>query len=110
MNDRHFASYHIAGFTYYDGVDVFDKLKIGTKLLLKAEPENRFDPNAVAIYYKEDKLGFVPRAENEELFKFLNLGYTDLFEVKISQISPDSHPEKQIRVVVRICEKKDEKH
>jgi hypothetical protein len=105
MNDRHFASYHIAGFTYYNGVDVFENLKIGTPLLLKAEPENPYDPDAVAIYYREYKIGFVPRAENELLRKLLNLGYSDMFEVKISQVSPDAYPEKQIRVVVRIKEK-----
>ena len=102
MNDRHFADFHIAGFTYYNGVDVFENLKIGKELLLKVEPENRYDPNAVAIYYQEDKIGFVPRSENEAISKFLNLGYTDLFEVKISQIVPEANPEKQVRVVVRI--------
>jgi hypothetical protein len=105
MYDRHFANFHIAGFTYYNGVDVFENLKIGAQLLLKAEPENPFDPNAVAIYYQEDKLGFVPKGENEIIRKFLNLGYTDLFEAKISQISPEAHPEKQVRVVVRIKQK-----
>ncbi|MCL1969149.1 MAG: HIRAN domain-containing protein [Bacteroidetes bacterium] len=105
MNDRHFSTFHIAGFTYYNGVDLFENLKIGTQLSLKAEPENAFDPNAVAIYYQEEKLGFVPRDENPLLRKFLNLGYTDLFEIKISQVSPETHPEKQIRVVVRIKEK-----
>ena len=105
MNDRHYATFHIAGFTYYNGIDVFENLKIGTQLLLKAEPENPFDPNAVAIYYQEEKLGFVPKDENEMLRKFLNLGYTDLFEAKISQVSPDVHPEKQIRVVIRIIDK-----
>ena len=105
MNDRHFTTFHIAGFTYYNGVDVFENLKIGAQLKLKAEPENPFDPNAVAIYYQEEKLGFVPKDENEMLRKFLNLGYTDLFEAKISQVSPDAHPEKQIRVVVRIIDK-----
>ena len=104
MNDRHLSTFHIAGFTYYDGIDVFKNLKIGKELSLKAEPENRFDPNAVAIYYQENKLGFVPTGENELIRKFLNLGYTDLFEVKINQVSPDAYPEKQIRVVVRIRE------
>jgi hypothetical protein len=107
MKDRHFANFHIAGFTYYNGVDVFENLKIGTKLTLQAEPENAFDPNAIAIYYENDKLGFVPRGENELIRKFLNLGYTNMFEVKINQISPESHPEKQVRVVVRINEHND---
>ena len=105
MKDRHFANFHIAGFTYYNGVDVFENLKIGVQLWLKAEPENRFDPHAVAIYYRDEKLGFVPRSENELLSKFLNLGYSDLFEAKISQVSPEATPEKQVRVVVRIREK-----
>ena len=104
MNDRHFANFHIAGFTYYYGADVFEALKIGTPLSLKAEPENPYDPEAVAIYYQEEKIGFVPRRENELLRKFLNLGYADMFEVKIIQISPDTHPERQVRVVVRIKE------
>ena len=104
MNDRHFANYHIAGFTYYDGVEVFEHLKIGKELLLKAEPENRYDPEAVAIYYQDYKLGFVPSSENGVISKFLKLGYTDLFEVKISQIVPEAHPEKQVRVVVRVKE------
>ena len=90
--------------TYY-GVDVFENLKIGKELHLKAEPENPYDPNAVAIYYENKKLGFIPKDENELIRKFLNLGYTDLFEVKINQVSPEAYPEKQIRVVVRIKEK-----
>ena len=102
MNERHFADFHIAGFNYCDGVDVFENLKIGTPLSLKAEPENPYDPEAVAIYYLDTKIGFVPRAENTLIRKFLNLGYTDLFEVKINQMSPFSHPERQVRVMVRI--------
>ena len=106
MNDRHFSTFHIAGFTYYNGVDVFESLKIGKELSLKAEPENPFDPNAVAIYYEQEKLGFIPKDENELIRKFLNLGYTDLFEVKINQVLPEAYPEKQIRVVVRIKEQR----
>jgi hypothetical protein len=106
MNDKHFTNFHIAGFTYYEGADVFDELKIGTQLFLKAEPENRFDPNAVGIYHHETKIGYVPKIENTPIRKFLDLGHTDLFEVKINQIAPEQHPEKQVRVVVRIREKK----
>jgi hypothetical protein len=102
MYDRHFSTFYIAGFTYNDGVDVFEHLKIGTELLLKAEPKNRFDPNAVGIYYKSTKIGFVPRDGNDLISKFLNFGHTNVFEVKISQVSPEAHPEKQIRVQVRI--------
>jgi len=106
MKNRHFANFHIAGFTYNDGIDVFENLKIGTPVTLVAEPENGFDPNAVAIYFNEFKLGFVPKSENKEVSQFLNLGYTNLFEAKINRVSPEEHPEQQVSVIVRIKEKK----
>ncbi|MDR1331751.1 MAG: HIRAN domain-containing protein [Tannerella sp.] len=106
MSDRHFSGFHIAGFTYYDGVDVFCDLRIGTELQLKAEPDNRFDPYAVRIYHGENKLGYIPRDKNREISKFLQLGYTHLFEAKVNQINKAAHPEKQIGVAVRIREKK----
>jgi hypothetical protein len=104
-NQRHFANFHIAGFTYYDGVDVFDQLKIGKELLLKSDPDNQYDARAVAIYFGDTQLGYVPRTENREIRKFLDLGHDDLFEVKISQVSPDADPEHQVRVIVKIRKK-----
>jgi hypothetical protein len=106
MNDRHFSNFSLAGFTYYDGIEVFQELKVGTLLTMQAEPENKYDPNAVAIYYNDKKLGFIPKEENKPIFQFLTLGHTDLFEARINRISPESHPEKQVGVVVRINEKK----
>jgi len=102
MNDRHFANFHIAGFTFYDGVEVFEQLKIGVELTAKAEPENMYDPNAVALYFADTKLGFIPRESNNEISKFLKLGYTELFEFKINRVVPEAHTEKQISVVVKI--------
>jgi hypothetical protein len=102
MNDRHLANFHIAGFTYYDGVDVFYELKIGTELKLKAEPENKFDSYAVAIYFNESKLGYIPRGENKGISKFLNCGYTDIFEMKICRITSEAHTEQQVCVQMKI--------
>lgn len=69
---RHLANFHIAGFTYWDGSEAFEHLKIGTKLDLVREEDNRFDPYAVAIYYKDLKLGFIPRASYQEISKYLD--------------------------------------
>jgi len=48
---------HIAGFTYYDGLEVINELKLGTTVTLKSEPENPHDPGAVAVYRADKKLG-----------------------------------------------------
>jgi hypothetical protein len=79
-------------------------LKVGSRLQLVRERENRFDPHAVAIYYGEYKLGFIPRGENELIAKFMDLGYAEIFDCRIQCISPDAHPEKQVRAVVFLRE------
>ena len=105
MENQFFATFYIAGFTYWNGIDVFDEFKIGTSLQLEVEPTNGHDPNAVKILYQDTMLGYIPRDQNEEISKFLQLGYTGLFTTKINRINPDAHPEKQISVVVKITKK-----
>ncbi len=99
-----FASFNLAGFMYYDGVEVFNELKIGTPLQLVPEPENRHDEYAIALYYNKRKLGFVPRGENKTISKLLYFGH-DMFTAKINRLSPDEHPNNQVGVVVRVKEK-----
>ena len=105
--NSYYSNFNIAGFMYYNGADVFTELKIGRELKLLPEPENRHDEYAVAIYYKESKLGFVPRGENKSISKLLYFGH-DVFTAKINRISPAEHPNNQVGVVVKIVEKKDE--
>jgi hypothetical protein len=102
MDDRHFLNFHIAGFTYYDGADIFYQLKIGAALKLSAEPENGFDPYAVAIYFQNYKLGYIPRDKNREIYKFLLLGHGDIFTAKINSVIESETPERQIGVTVKI--------
>jgi len=100
MQRRHYATFDIAGFSYWDGCIVFNELKMGTVLTLVREEDNKFDPYAVAIYYKDSKLGFIPRGSNHEINKFLELGYAGLFEIRINRLTPDVHPEHQVGVIV----------
>jgi len=102
MNNRHFNHFNIAGFTYYNGIDVFHELKIGSQLTAVAEPNNQFDAYAVILFYKDVKLGYIPRDSNKEIFKFLSCGYNNLFEFRINRIDEKANPESQIGVLVRI--------
>ena len=105
---RHHSNFDIAGFSYWDGCVAFNELKIGTELRFEREKDNKFDPYAVAIYYGEYKLGFIPRAANHEISKFLELGYTNAFEVRVNRLTPDAHPENQVGVIVYIKVQKGE--
>lgn len=99
---RHFATFYVAGFTYYEGMDCFSELQIGTSLSFQPEQDNPYDPCAVAIYYKERKIGFVPKDYNSFISQLLLLGYSQLFEVKVNQIDGTEHPEQQVRVSVKL--------
>lgn len=59
--NRHLSHFNIAGFTYWEGCIAFQELKVGSQLRLVREADNKFNPYAVAIYYENTKLGFIPR-------------------------------------------------
>ena len=104
MKKEHLSHFNIAGFTYYDCALVFQKLNIGTKLNLVLEPDNKYDARAIAIYYKDHKIGFVPRTENRILYKLLMVGLKRNLQVVIQRVSKNEHPENQIQVVVHLTE------
>lgn len=76
---RHFMDFHIAGFAYYDGLDVIDQLILGQQVSLIVEADNPHDPEAVAIYFKDIKLGYVPSAKNILLSNLLYYGHSAIF-------------------------------
>lgn len=98
----HLDNFHIAGFGYWEGCEAFEHLKIGTKLDLVREADNAFDFYAVAIYYEDYKLGFIPRGSNHDISKYLDMGLGDIYDVRITRISPEAHPENQVEVIVNI--------
>ncbi len=97
---KHFLHCNIAGFTYCDGCIVFGELEIGSELKLVREAENKHDPDAVAVYYNDVQLGFIPSSENETISKLLDMGYEDIFEVRVSRLCKEAHPESQVFVNV----------
>ena len=106
---RNILDCNITGFNYYDGLDVLKKLKPGVQVTLKSEPENPYDPNAVSIYYKDTKLGYVPRAKNVFISDLLYFGYGSILEAKINARNLDAHPEHQFRLVVKIIDNRNYK-
>lgn len=98
---EHLSHFYIAGLTYYDYVLCAKKIQIGTLLELKLELDNKYDPRAIAIFYKDHKIGFVPRAENRILYKLLITGHP-IFETRILTIDKSMHPEKAVQVIIHI--------
>jgi hypothetical protein len=66
----------LAGYQYYEGKDLWLEMKSGDKLTLVREPDNPHDANAIRLEWKGRKLGYVPRRDNSDLARQLDLGMT----------------------------------
>lgn len=69
---QHLMDFAIAGGHYYGLPAHRTVLRIGAELVLRAEPENRYDEQAVVVETLDGvKLGYVPRSANRELAAWL---------------------------------------
>lgn len=106
----YFTECHLAGRQYHDADEVWDDLKVGTKLQLVRDFDNRYDPKAVAVVYQKKQddeeeeylLGYIPRDENEMIANLLEMGWTDIFECRICRINAEVHYEQQVHLAIRI--------
>lgn len=95
---RHLATYHIAGFQHWDGALALEHLKPGTLLGMAPEPDNPFDPEAIALFHEKTKLGYIPAAENSLVSALSFYGHADAFEMRVLQVDPEAAPWHQVRV------------
>jgi hypothetical protein len=85
----------LAGFQFYSGKAVWSEMKVGDPLALTREPDNPYDPNAVRVEWRGEKLGYVPRADNADLARHMDRGTK--VEARISHLTEDRNPWKRIR-------------
>ena len=105
---KYFMDCHLAGRMYHEADEVWDKLKVGTKVELVREDDNRYDPQAVMVCYNDEEnneqvcLGYIPRAQYSTIALMMDMGYSDIFECRINQIDEKAHPEQQVHLNIRI--------
>ena len=65
----------VAGTTYAEELDkVFPELEKGKVLQMKRHPKNKYDENAIALYYNNVQVGWVPRALNLVISRLMDAG------------------------------------
>ena len=74
----------VAGTQYIEDQHIFYKFEENDFLTMKAEPDNKYDENSVALYYGNDKVGYVPRKDNKSIAALLRKGWDRLFVVYVS--------------------------
>ncbi|MBX3665550.1 MAG: HIRAN domain-containing protein [Burkholderiales bacterium] len=64
----------LAGFQYYEGKALWDMMRVGDPLRLAREPRNPHDANAVRLEWRGEMLGYIPRRENADVARQMDLG------------------------------------
>ena len=90
----------IAGFQFHQGEAVWASLAVGDKLVLVREVANKHDVNAVAVYFRNRQLGYVPRAENSVIAQLLDRG--ERLESKITALRDEEDPWRRISFSVAL--------
>jgi hypothetical protein len=70
--------FFVAGFKYYAGPRIINGMKQGDLLEMRREPNNRYDRSAVALFWNEHKIGFLPAAGNDTISKLLDIAWPPL--------------------------------
>ena len=90
----------IAGFQFHEGDVIWPSLAVGAKLALIRKATNTHDPDAVAVYFQNNKLGYVPRAENSAIAQMLDRGET--LEARISGLLMEEDSWERVRFTVSL--------
>ena len=110
----------IAGITFHDLSDVWDELYVGAELALIRQKDNEHDEYAIAVALADDYdgdpddfdfnliLGYVPRTENEELAKMMDMGWNEAFECELSQMKGSNPYKGTLHMKIYIVSKDEE--
>ena len=88
----------LAGFQHHRASGVWCFLRVGETLRLVREHHNPHDPNAIAVYFKNDHLGYVPRGQNQALAQMMDQGVR--LEARIIRLLEDEDPWRRVRFEV----------
>jgi len=80
----------LAGFQFHAGEALFAQMQVGDRLALVREADNPHDPNAVRVDWRQVKLGYVPRRDNPQVARQIDLGAA--LEARISKLRTARNP------------------
>jgi hypothetical protein len=94
--------FFVAGFPYHAGPKLIHWLNVGEMLRLVREPDNPHDARAVAIYYEDDRIGYVPRNQNHNIAGQLDQGKWLDCRIKAINADEEAYDVLEVEVVPAI--------
>ena len=90
----------LAGFNYHQAPEVWQAMRVGDALKLAREPDNVHDARAISVQWQDQKLGYVPRAQNAALAWAMDRG--DSLEARVSRLRPHRDPRQRMEFEVYV--------
>lgn len=88
----------LAGFQFYGGGALWDRMHEGDRLTLIREPENPYDANAVRVEWRGTQLGYLPRAENRSVAAAMDRG--TVVAARIARLAVHGNPWQRLLIEV----------
>ena len=92
--------FSVAGFYFYEGPKLLEKMKPGDKIKMKPHPENIEDEYAVELHFKDNMIGHIPRSDNRHIFRLLE--EKKELVCTIRKIDPDAKTWQMCKVKVEL--------
>lgn len=101
LKDISVLNTEVAG-TYYHHPEKFAQDIVPDSIItLKREPKNQYDSLAVALYFGDLKIGYLPKAKNEVIAKLMDAGKNFSAKVKEKNIHSDYNLQLDIEVFMK---------
>jgi hypothetical protein len=91
----------LAGFQYHAAPALWGELRVGERLALVREPDNRHDANAVRVEWRGQMLGYLPRAENRSVAAEMDRGAQ--VEGRIARLREHRNPWQRVLVDIYVA-------
>lgn len=92
----------VFGYSYNDGKSILHCIKIGDKLALKRELSKPYDENAIEIYWRDKKIGYVPRVDNSVIPQMMDRGEKLTCSIPWLKLSDDPWERIGIKIEVEV--------
>lgn len=91
----------VVGVTFEERQEIVRQLQEGETLVLKRQPENPVDPNAVAVFREnEEQVGFLKKRLAKELSRYLDKGIK--YKCKVSEVTGEDEKENNLGVNILV--------
>ena len=90
----------LAGSQFHALPDVVSQIRVGDALILKRDPTNPHDSNAIQVLWQGHMLGFVPRRENKAVARAMDRG--DPLVARVIALRPEESPWRRLRFEISV--------